>query len=87
MVTRVVQPSSERPMIEQGGAPSVQVNTWMRQITDQALIIGTGNPEGIVEASQGAQYMDESGTAGNILYIKRDADNGANDRRFGWILV
>lgn len=86
MVTRVVQPSSERPLIDQGGAPSVQVNTWMRLITDRALIIGVGNPESIVEAKQGALYLDENGSAGSILYIKRDADV-SGDKTQGWILV
>lgn len=86
MVTRVVQPNSERPMIEQGGAPSVQVNTWMRQITDRALIIGSGNPENIVEASQGALYMDDLGSSGNVLYIKQSAAI-SGDKKQGWILV
>lgn len=86
MVDRVVAPSSDRPLIEQNASPSEQFNTWIRRITDRALIIGTGNPEGVVEAEQGAQYMDDAGTAGNILYVKRDADI-SGDKTQGWILV
>ena len=86
MVTRVVQPSSERPLLNDNGAPSVQFNTWLRLINDRALIIGTGAPETVVEALQGALYLDETGSAGNLLYIKRDADI-AGDRTKGWILV
>ena len=53
----------------------------------QSLIIDTGSPEGVIEAEQGARYMDDTGTTGNILYIKRDADDGAGDKSKGWILI
>ena len=86
MVTRVVQPSSDRPISKEDGSPSVQLNTWLKVITDRALIIGAGSPEGIVEASQGALYMDDAGVAGAITYIKRDADVGG-DKTQGWILT
>jgi len=55
-------------------------------ISERALIIGTGAPETVVEANQGALYLDETGGAGNLLYIKRNADIGG-DRTQGWILV
>jgi len=45
-------------------------------------IIGTGSPEGVVTASPTQRYMDDAGTAGNILYIKQ---SGTGDT--GWILV
>lgn len=86
MAIRVIKPSSDRPLLNDTGAPSSQFDFWLRAITDRALIIGDGNPEGIFEALQGALYLDESGTSGNILYIKRNSDI-LGDKTKGWILV
>jgi hypothetical protein len=73
-------------MVKEDGSPSAQLNTWLKVITDRALIVGTGSPEGIVEAGQGASYMDDAGVAGAITYIKRDADIGG-DKTQGWVLT
>lgn len=86
LVTRVAQPSPDRAIVDGNGAQSEQMKYWTRVITNQALIIGTGNPEGVVESVQGGMYMDDIGTAGNILYVKRDADIGG-DITQGWVLV
>ena len=86
MVTRTVQPSSDRPIVKENGSPSVQLNSWLKVMTDRALIIGTGSPESIVEANQGAEYMDDTGIVGAIKYIKRDADI-AGDKTQGWVLI
>lgn len=86
MVRRVAQPDPNKPLVEESRAQSEQMRVWTRLITNQALIIGTGSPEGVIEAEQGASYMDDAGTAGNIKYIKRDADIGG-DKTQGWILV
>lgn len=86
MATRVIQPSSDRSLIEQSGAPTNQFNQWLKLISDRALIIGEGAPEGVYEALQGALYLDELGTSGNILYIKRNSDI-LGDKTKGWILV
>jgi hypothetical protein len=51
------------------------------------MIIGTGSPEGVVDAIQTSFYMDESGVTEAVLYIKRDADDGLGDTAKGWILV
>lgn len=59
---------------------------WVELITQLDLIVGTGSPEGVVEARQGREYMDDAGTAGGIKYIKRDDDIGG-DKTLGWILV
>ena len=42
MVTRVIQPSSDRPMSKENGAPGVQLNSWLKSINDRAMIITTG---------------------------------------------
>lgn len=86
MVTRVTQPPTDRPIVDGNGSQSVQMRSWTKIITDQSLIIGTGIPEGNVEAVQGSSYMDDAGVAGMIKYIKRD-DNVLGDKKKGWILV
>lgn len=84
---RLAQPSSTRPLVNEDLSPSTQFNTWLKVVTDQSIIIGTGSPEGVVSAIQTSSYMDESGVTGAILYIKRDADDGLGDTTKGWILV
>jgi len=84
---RLAQPSSSRPLVNEDLSPSTQFNTWLKVVTDQSIIIGTGSPEGVVSAIQTSRYMDESGVTGAILYIKRDADDGLGDKTKGWILV
>lgn len=86
MVTRVAPPSTTRPIVNEDGTPSTQTRIWMETLTNRALIISTGSPEGVVEANQGAEYMDDAGVAGAIKYIKRDADV-TGDKTKGWILV
>ena len=48
--------------------------------------MGSGSPEGVVEAKQTRLYMNSAGAAGNILYIKK-TDDVAGDRTKGWILI
>lgn len=50
------------------------------------VLEGSGSPENVIEAKPRRLYMNTAGTAGSILYIKRDADIGG-DRTQGWILV
>lgn len=85
MVSKVTPPTTTRAIIDDMGQMVQEFRTWTQAITDQSLIIGTGSPETTVEAPQGAKYMDDTGTTGNILYIKRDSDIGG-DRTQGWIL-
>lgn len=58
------------------------VETLVRQVNESEIISGTGSPEGVVTANPKKLYMDESGSAGSILYIKKTG-TGAT----GWILV
>lgn len=58
----------------------------LQEIDHQALIFGTGSPEGVVEAVKGKTYQDDTGTAGNIRYAKQ-VDDVAGDKSLGWISV
>ena len=87
METRIPLLGTERPIVEKDGSLTSQSRLFFGAIFRQALIVGTGSPEGVVSASIGATYMDDAGTTGAISYIKRDADDGAGDSSIGWILI
>ena len=86
-VDRIPLLSTDRPMVEEDGSLTSQSRLFFGAIFRQALIVGTGSPEGIVIADIGASYMDRTGTTGSISYIKRDASDVAGDKSIGWILV
>jgi len=86
VVSRVTQPTIVRPITDANGTMSLEFQSWVQVITNRSLIIGTGSPETVIAATQGEIYMDDTGTAGNILYIKRDAAVAGDDTK-GWILV
>ncbi len=73
-------------IVDENGIPVQVAKAFFFELSESSLVIGTGSPEGIVEAKQGRGYMDDAGTTGSILYIKKSADIGG-DRRLGWILV
>lgn len=72
------------PIVRPDGSMEQAFRTWTQQVS--VIISGSGSPEGVVEALPTQIYMDTAGTAGAIVYIKRDPDIGG-DRSQGWILV
>lgn len=78
--------NQERVIVDQNGMNTQSMMIWMEQVTNLQIATGIGSPEGVLKALIGKEYMDTSGIAGAILYIKRDADIGG-DTSQGWILV
>lgn len=70
----------------QTGMTNTFFNVWIKQVTNRGLLIGTGSPEGVVEAQQGVEYLDEDGSAGAVKYIKQ-VSAIANDRTMGWVAI
>jgi len=70
----------------ENGVVSNLFNFWMSQVYERGLIIGTGSPEGVVEANQGTEYMDDEGAAGAVLYIKQKTSIG-DDTKKGWVAI
>ena len=81
-----ISPNPLQPIVDRAGKMSQTFRTWAQAVTATQILIGTGSPETVVSAAQGRLYMDDSGTAGSILYVKRD-DNIGGDTSKGWILV
>lgn len=77
---------SREKLLREDGSLAPRPYNWMLDVTRLSILSGSGSPEGVVEALPTRLYMDTAGTAGSILYVKRDADIGG-DRTQGWILV
>lgn len=82
----VVPYNSNFPIVNNEGIMSKIFRIFLNEVAGESLIVGTGAPEGLLEAKQGRRYMDDSGTTGSILYIKKFNDI-SGDRKQGWILV
>lgn len=82
---RYVDPS--HPIVSKATAvPLDYFRIFLLEVHRRGLLIGSGSPEGVVEAQQGAEYMDEDGMIGTILWIKQKADIAGN-RTQGWIAI
>ena len=85
MPDRITHLTTVRPIVDAQASATQEMRSWAQSITDLSIVIGTGSPEGVIESVAGALYMNDIGTAGNILYVKRSADV-AGDRTKGWVL-
>lgn len=72
--------------IDKDGRPTERAASYIeettRQVNANTVLSGTGSPEGVLDANPKSLYMDETGTAGNILYIKQTGVSNT-----GWVLV
>jgi hypothetical protein len=61
-----------------------------RQFTQDASlsipIVGSGSPEGVVEARQYSLYIDSTGSSGSIEYRKMQPEIGGDVTK-GWVAV
>jgi len=74
------------PIGASDGKMSEQFKRWQLEMNLEKTITGVGTPEGVIEALPTQRYMGTTGTAGAIVWIKRDADI-AGDKTMGWIAV
>jgi len=82
----IIPPDRAQPFLDGMSKMSLRVQTWTELVSRLSILEGVGSPEGVIEAQVAREYMDTTGTTGNIKYIKRNADI-AGDRTKGWILV
>jgi len=78
--------TGQRPIVDSTGTATRELRLWSLLITDRALILGEGSPEGVIDARVGAEYADLIGTTGTIKYFKQ-LDNILGDKSKGWILT
>ena len=82
----IIAPNPTNSIVNSAGRMAQAFWSWTQEITRMQVAVGSGSPEGVLEAPVSKLYMDTAGTAGNILYVKRDAAIGG-DATQGWILV
>lgn len=78
--------NSSVPIVDEHGKPTLPIRLLSEAVSRLPPKVGSGSPENVVEGKQGELYMDTTGTAGSILYIKQVDAISANIKR-GWILV
>ena len=83
-VIRYIDPSYQ--LTNKKGIALNHFRIFLQEVYRSGLLIGTGSPEGVVEAAQGQEYMDEEGVAGAVKYIKQVNDIDG-DRTSGWVAI
>jgi hypothetical protein len=83
----IAPPDANSSIIDDAGRMVQRFRSWSRALSRLSILEGSGSPEAVVEALPTRLYMDTAGTAGSILYVKRDADDGLGDKTKGWVLV
>lgn len=73
-----------KKVVDAQGRPTQDLSLFAEQVAKLFPIVGSGSPEGVVEAEQSRFYMDETGTP--VLYIKQLSDI-SGDRSQGWVAV
>ena len=75
-----------QPVVEGDGTMAQAFRQFTQEAALSIPIIGTGSPEGVVEARQYSLYIDETGSTGALQYRKMQPSI-AGDRTRGWVAV
>lgn len=73
-------------VVDKDGKPTQELNLFSEAVAQLQIIIGIGSPEGLIEAQVGREYLDTTGGAGAVKYIKQLNDIGG-DRKMGWVAI
>lgn len=82
-MTRRVLP---QPFVRSDGTLEDHARVDINDLLSWIPIIGSGSPEGVVEAQQHRFYIDADGAPGAKLYTKTEPYIGT-DRKQGWELI
>lgn len=80
MTTRL---QATQPIVLPDGTMSQTFRTWALEVTRSLVLVGTGSPEGFIEAPQYSLYLDEANPAAPVEYRKM-LPEVAGDRTQGW---
>jgi hypothetical protein len=73
-----------RAVVDKDGRPLQVLQQFSESVAILPVLLGTGTPEGVIEAQQGRLYLDTTGAANARLYIK-NANDIAGNRKNGWV--
>ncbi len=82
----IANPDAETSIVNVDGVMNDNFQRWVTDVTNEGLIIGTGSPEGSIDANVGREYLDDTGLSGAIKFIKQKADI-LGDKTKGWVAV
>lgn len=78
--------NAAQPIVEPDGTMAQPFRQFTQDASLSIPIVGSGSPEGLVEARQYSLYIDSTGTSGSIEYRKMQPDIGG-DVTQGWVAV
>lgn len=78
--------TNTRSIVDGNGNLTQEARIFFEELQSYIPINGSGSPEGVIRARQGATYYDISATAGSIHYVKKLTDIGG-DTSQGWVLA
>lgn len=78
--------NASQPITLNDGTMDQIFRLWTIQVTNSLPLVGTGTPEGVVEAPQYSLYIDESVPLSPVQYRKMLPEVGG-DRKKGWAPV
>lgn len=74
------------PVVQTDGTMSQAFRTHLQRLSHSVVIVGTGNPEGVLEAPQYSLYIDETTPTVPVQYRKMLTDIAGNSKQ-GWVVV
>ena len=78
--------NAAQPIVQPDGTMEQPFRQFTQDASLSIPIVGTGSPEGVVEARQYSLYIDATGSSGSIEYRKMQPSI-AGDTSQGWIAV
>lgn len=75
--------NASNPIVEANGTMTQLFREWALQQANALVHVGTGSPEGVLEAPQYSLYLDESNPAAPVQYRKMLPEIAGN-RDEGW---
>ena len=78
--------NAAQPIVDSDGTMAQPFRQFTQDASLSIPIVGSGSPEGVVEARQYSLYIDSTGSSGSIEYRKMQPDIGG-DVTQGWVAV
>jgi hypothetical protein len=78
--------NAAQPIVQPDGTMAQPFRQFTQDASLSIPIVGSGSPEGVVEARQYSLYINSTGTTGSIEYRKMQPEIGGDVTK-GWVAV